>query len=301
MRFAKPALDIPAQIALLEARGLHVPDHARAAHYLRHISYYRLRAYWMTLEAPAAPEQDHGFVPGTSFDDVLNLYIFDRHLRLLIIDAIERIEVAVRGVWALHMATRHGPHGYLDPALYKKAHFFTRGLTAFEEEFERSRDSFILHYKRKYTAPVLPPVWMAAEIMSFGQLSKWIENLRTSADRQALARGFGIDERVFCSFLRHLTVVRNICAHHGRLWDRQLTVTMMVPTHPGDLARSMNPAAPAAIYNCLALLAHMLAVIAPRSRWSTDLEQLIADTPKLNIALMGFPNDWRNRPTWNLP
>jgi abortive infection bacteriophage resistance protein len=218
MRFAKPALDIPAQIALLEARGLHVPDHARAAHYLRFISYYRLRACWMTMEAPAAPGQDHGFMPGTSFDDVLNLYIFDRHLRLLIIDAIERIEVAVRAVWALHMATNHGPHGYLEPGLYRKPYYFARGLVAFEEEFDRSRDSFIEHYKGKYRTPALPPVWMAAEILSFGQLSKWIENLRTSADRQALARSFGIDERLFCSFLRHLTVVRNICAHHGRLW-----------------------------------------------------------------------------------
>ena len=301
MIFAKPALDIPAQIALLEARGLAVPDHARAAHFLRYISYYRLRAYWMTLEAPAVPGQAHGFVAGASFEDVLILYIFDRQLRLLIIDAIERVEVAVRGVWAHQMAIRYGSHGYLDPGLYGNAQFFARGLTAFEDEFDRSRDTFIQHYKRKYTAPKLPPVWMAAEILSFGQLSKWIENLRASADRQALARAFRIDERIFCSFLRHLAVVRNICAHHARLWDRALTVKMVLPKYPRDLAASMNPAAPAAIYNSITMLAHILATVAPGSHWKVELGVLFAATRNLKMAAMGFPAGWRTRPVWNLP
>jgi abortive infection bacteriophage resistance protein len=301
MIFAKPALDIPAQIALLEARGLTVPDHARAAHFLRYISYYRLRAYWMTLEAPAAPGQAHGFVAGSSFEDVLNLYIFDRQLRLLMIDAIERVEVAVRGVWAHQMAKRYGSHGYLDPGLYGNARFFANGMASFEEEFNRSREPFILHYKRKYTVPKLPPVWMAAEILSFGQLSKWIENLRASADRQALARPFGIDERIFCSFLRHLAVVRNICAHHARLWDRALTVKMVLPKYPRGLAASMNPAAPAAIYNSLTMLAHILATVAPGSHWKSELGALLVATPGLNMAAMSFPADWRTRTAWNLP
>ena len=187
MIFAKPALDISAQIALLEARGLAVPDHARAAHFLRYISYYRLRTYWMTLGASATPGQAHGFVAGASFEDVLNLYIFDRQLRLLMIDAIERVEVAVRGVWAHQMAIRYGSHGYLDPGLYANAQFFARGLTAFEDQFDRSRDAFILHYKRKYTAPKLPPVWMAAEILVVWAAFQMVENLR--AQRRSASAG----------------------------------------------------------------------------------------------------------------
>ena len=296
MTFAKPALDIPAQIALLEARGLAVPDHARAAHFLRYISYYRLRTYWMTLEAPPAPGQAHKFVAGASFEDVLNLYIFDRQLRLLMIDAIERVEVAVRGVWAHQMAIRYGSHGYLDPGLYANPRFFSRGLAAFEEEFDRSRDTFIQHYKRKYTAPKLPPVWMAAEILvvraAFQNGSKICAR---SADRQALARAFGIDERIFCSFLRHLAVVRNICAHHARLWDRALTVKMVLPKYPRELAVSMNPAAPAAIYNSITMLAHILATVAPGSQWKAELGALFAATPNLNMAAMGFPAGWRTR------
>jgi hypothetical protein len=83
--------------------------------------------------------------------------------------------------------------------------------------------------------------------------------------------------------------------------DRQLTVTMVLPSHPARLAASMNPAAPAALYSCLAMLAHMLAMVAPGSRWTTDLDRLLAETPNLNVALMGFPADWRTRPVWTLP
>ena len=91
------------------------PD--RAEHYLSHLNYYRLGAYWLPFEAD---HETHQFRPDASFDQVLNLYIFDRELRLLVMDAIERIEVSVRTRWAYHLAHTHGPHAYLDPALFKE-------------------------------------------------------------------------------------------------------------------------------------------------------------------------------------
>ena len=106
--FNKPPTTYAQQLALLMQRGMCVDDADRAAFYLQHLNYYRLGAYWLPFEA------DHGshrFVAGTSFDDVLNLYIFDRELRLLLLDAIERFEVSVRSLWAYHLAHEHGPHG----------------------------------------------------------------------------------------------------------------------------------------------------------------------------------------------
>jgi abortive infection bacteriophage resistance protein len=88
VKFAKPALSIADQIALLRRRGMAVPDAAKAGHYLRHVSYYRLRAYWLPFEQPAETDGDHLFEDGTDFDHVLSLYVFDRHLRLLVMDAI---------------------------------------------------------------------------------------------------------------------------------------------------------------------------------------------------------------------
>ena len=118
MKFSKPATSIPDQIALLSKRGMIIEDEVAARHYMRFISYYRLRAYWLPFEVPAEEDGDHAFRDGTRFEDVLTLYIFDRELRLLVLDAIERVEIALRAQWAHYMAMTHGPHGYLDQSHY---------------------------------------------------------------------------------------------------------------------------------------------------------------------------------------
>ncbi|MFO7750774.1 MAG: Abi family protein, partial [Desulfobacteraceae bacterium] len=129
MKYIKPPLTIDDQLNLLASRGMNISDRPRAFRYLSHISYFRLRGYWIPLEKPdSGPE--HNFHENTSFDDVLNLYIFDRKFRLLI-------------------------------------------LEAHEKEIDRSTELFIQHYHSTYDDPVLPPVWAAAEVMSFGQLSLW--------------------------------------------------------------------------------------------------------------------------------
>ena len=105
---------------------MEIPDVQRAEHYLRHVSYYRLRAYWLPFEVPAPLDGDHMFRPGTSLEDVIALYVFDRQLRLHVMDAIERIEVSLRAGWALHLAIKYGPHGYLDPDIYEKPDRYER-------------------------------------------------------------------------------------------------------------------------------------------------------------------------------
>ena len=168
MKFEKPSVSIADQIALLEARGMAVPDRAHTAHCLQHISYYRLRAYWLPFEDRAPPNGEHRFKNGTTFDKVLDLYIFDRRLRLLVMDAIERVEVSLRGCWAHHLAMNYGPHGYLEPALYGRADRYAQAFARLIEDINRSKDTFIVHYKSKYDDPEQPPIWMTAEVVSLG-------------------------------------------------------------------------------------------------------------------------------------
>jgi abortive infection bacteriophage resistance protein len=296
-QFSKPALSISDQIALLQRRGMIVPDAAKAEHYLRHVSYYRLRAYWLPFEQTSDVDGDHLFADGTNFDDVLSLYIFDRQLRLLVMDAIERIEVSLRGVWAHHLATKYGPHGYLEPELYDDSHYVA-ALKALGEEIDRSRDTFIAHYRRKYEDPAFPPIWMAAEVISLGQLSKWIANLKFRADRQAMAKPYGLDEKILISVVHHLTYVRNICAHHGRLWNKQFTVTMTMPNSPGSLKLAMHTPSNRKPYNTLVMMGYLLSIIAPGTEWKKNLIALMADYPLAEPATMGFPENWRTRPSW---
>lgn len=268
VKFTKPSFSIADQIALLEGRGTLVTDRAKAEHYLRHVSYYRLRAYWLPFEvSPPLADGAHLFNEGTTVDNALELYVFDGQLRLLVMDALERIEVSLRGNWAHYLAIAYGPHGYLDPALYNRADFYLKAFTGLMEEVDRSKDTFIVHYRKKYDDPAHPPIWMTAEVMSLGQLSKWLGNLKLRSDRQAIAKPYGLDEKILISLAHHLTYVRNICAHHGRLWNKQFTVTMTVPNSPASLKLAMNPTTIRKLYNTLAILGYMMSIVAPRTDW----------------------------------
>jgi abortive infection bacteriophage resistance protein len=298
MKFAKPSLTISDQIKLLQRRGMTIPDHAAAEHYLRHISYYRLRAYWLPFEGPVPAEGDHAFANKCSFDDAISLYVFDRRLRLLIMDAIERVEVSIRAGWAHQIAVQYGPHGYLDATVHDRPDRHAQALSSLIDEIERSKDTFIVHYKNKYDDPIQPPIWMASEILSLGQLSKWVGNLKFRHDRKAIAKPYGLDEKILVSALHHLTYVRNICAHHGRLWNKQFTVTMIAPNSPGSLKLAVQASDARRIYNTLTMLGYLLGIISPGTDWKVQLVKLLGEFPLVDVAAMGFPSDWQDRPAW---
>ncbi len=114
-----------------------------------------------------------------------------------------------------------------------------KSVAELTKEISRSKDTFVTHYHSSYSDPALPPVWMVAEVMSFGALSKWIDNLRHRPDRQAIAQPFALDERVFTSFSQHLSIIPNIAAHHGRLWNKRFAFTMILPRNPPQLSAAM--------------------------------------------------------------
>ncbi len=156
MRFTKPALPLPDLLAKLQARGLQVSDPARALQDLRFIGYYRLSAYALPFQRAKTPGKP--FLPNTTLEDVLGLYRFDRELRLLVNDAIERIEVAVRSVMVCEMSVRHGPHWFMESRHFAPKYGYINQLLAkVERDTRASRETFIIHYRTKYTDPSLPP------------------------------------------------------------------------------------------------------------------------------------------------
>lgn len=294
MRFDKPPKTVDEQIELLRSRGMVIHDHERARHYLTHINYYRLTAYWLPFEAD---HSRHTFEPGTTFDQVLNLYVFDREFRLLLLDAIERVEVSVRTQWAYYMAHQYGPHGYLDPNYAVRADWHERNLASLRNEVQRSDEDFIRHYRRTYTDPELPPVWSACEVMSLGLLSRWIKQLRKS-DRARVAAVYRLDEQVFAAFIEHLTYVRNLCAHHSRVWNRRMIKTMQLPrSKPAELPPNINYSEQRRIYNTLVLLKYLLDIVSPRHSWDERLFGLIQEHD-IQPTNMGFPDDYAFRPIW---
>jgi len=124
--FNKPPLSLPDQLQLLLSRGLNVPDSTAATHYLTHIGYYRLSGYALPFQIGGTGPDRHNFKPGITFDAILDRYSFDRKLRLLVVDAIERVEISVRAALSNVIASRHGAHGYMSKAPFNRAFDHTR-------------------------------------------------------------------------------------------------------------------------------------------------------------------------------
>jgi len=275
---------------------MNIPDHGRAKHYLAHLNYYRFSAYWLPFEAD---HETHQFKPNTSFEDVLNIYVFDRELRLLVMDAIERFEVSLRTQWSYYLAHKYDSHAFMDPILFNDIPQYNASLGNLKSEINRSHETFINHYKNTYTDPECPPIWAVVEVMSYGQLSKFFSNLKHRQDRKSIVAIYNLDERIIVSLLHHLTVVRNICAHHSRLWNRRFTFTIKVPNRGDDiLLESLGKDNSKYIYNTLVILEYIIEIISPASQWAERLVKLFEKHKIVYPRSMGFPDDWKERPIW---
>lgn len=291
--FNKPATTYTEQISLLRSRGMEIADEKEAAHFLEHLNYYRLGAYWLPFEADHA---SHRFRPGTKFHRVVEHYIFDRMLRLLVMDSIERIEVSVRSLWAYHLAHQHGPHAHLDEALAQKPQYWLSNLESLKKEVQRADEVFIRHLTATY-CEALPPVWAVCEVMSLGSLSRWYAALKPMKTRQAIASTYGVDEGTLQSWLHHLSVVRNHCAHHSRLWNREFTVTPGRPrTKPASVASDWATGS-RRLYNTLLVLDHLESVISPGNSFHLRFVELV-NRQNIDVRQMGFPASWKDSGSW---
>ncbi|NVZ65006.1 Abi family protein [Pseudomonas gingeri] len=326
-RFGKPAIDIPAQLALLKQRGLSIQDERKAHCFLEVVSFFRLTPYMRPFQL--TEDVDHGFRPGASLRALTRLYDFDRRLRLLVIDAIERIEVAARAAISNHMGPRYGSHWYLESHIFQKSYRHQALLEAiarkqddarrdYERECRRidasqaadqrtdqlkslrSKESYARHYALSYSSPVLMPAWAAMEEITLGDLSHLFKGLARDADKKAIARRLALPGPLLQSWLHCLTTVRNICAHHARLWNRELgirpelprTVNFLWPKHlqrPGQHAR---------MFVVLCILNLLMRQVGPHTHWDRRLHELLSEFQEINLAAMGFPSDWLLDPFW---
>lgn len=294
MKFTKPALRFDDQAKLLASRGLRIDDTAVAVQFLTHVNYYRLAGYVLPFESDHATHQIRS---GTRFEDVVNLYLFDRALRLLVMDAVEKIEVSVRTQWAYHFAHTVSPHGYLDASHARSQKQQARQLTLLAGTIDESKEAFVQHHREKYQDPDFPPVWVACELLSLGQLSQWY-TLMKPALRQKIGRSFRLDQQVLQSLLHHLTHVRNISAHHARLWNREFVITSSLPKKGlPKLLAALDDKESRRIYKSLSLIAHMLDCIDCNNEWRTDLGNLL-ERYNPDLRAMGFPEDWKERAFW---
>ena len=298
--FNKPPLSLPDQLALLVTRGLTVNNAADATHYLAHIGYCRFSGYALPFQVGGTGLDRHNFKPGVTFDDILDRYIFDRKLRLLVMDAVERIEISVRAALSNAIAARHGAHWYLKPQLFNPSFHHTRFIDDIKQQIghatanNRRRDIFIEHYYQTYSTPDMPPSWMVFESVSFGTISIAYMNL-AHPEFVAVCGSYGLPHPVLTSWLHTINYIRNICAHHSRLWNRECRIKPMIArAFKADLTPNER------VYAQLVVMQIMLAKIAPGNHWAQKLRDLLAEHPVIPLVSMGFPIDWVTRKIWGL-
>jgi abortive infection bacteriophage resistance protein len=299
--FTKPPLSIEQMVAQLQARGLTFADLDDAKRCLCYIGYYRLSGYALPFQVRGS-ETPHEFVAGTTFDDILDQYIFDRELRLLLMDAVERIEVAVRSVISDTMSLQYGSHWYTDPSNFLTIFDHADLIEAVKREtgIDRSdktrQHQFTKHYYGRYNDPELPASWMVAEVLSLGTWSSIFARLAKKRDQKQIVTRFGLPIDVMTSWLHSLTYVRNLCAHHARVWNRTLVVRPTIMSGYEDLLKDNGK-----LYALLVVIQVFLDTVSPTSDWRVRLKKLIDDHPGTPIEAMGFTPDWHTQTFWNMP
>ena len=295
--YLKPALSAPDQVALLQSRGLTVADPARAAAVLGHLNYYRFSGYCLSFESAR-----HQFIPGTTFEEVEALYEFDRVLRDFVAEAIEVVELDFRTAAASHIAHQYGAFGHTDPANFYRPAWHQGWLDRLRDEADRSNEQFITHYRTKYQGFPDVPVWMVAEIMSFGAASKMYSGMYRN-DQIDIAKRYGQHSTVLRSWLHHLVYVRNVCAHHARLWGRTFPI---MPELPRNIAAWQPPQLPVRdrLFVTLLIINALLGAV-PVTRpfaaeWRARVEKHLDPLPPVPNALthLGLTPQWMRHPVW---
>ena len=282
------------QISILKQRGLLIANEHDAEKWLHKVSYYRMSGYWYPL---LADRQNHIFKPGSTFEQAKMLYEFDSQLRRIVLSAIERIEIAVRTQMAYVMSHAHGGYWFSDANLFTSQSQYAKMLASIQDEFQRSDEQFIRSFKRKYSDP-LPPSWITLEITSFGTMSILYQNLKPGHSKRDVAAAFGVSDTVFASWLHTMVYVRNICAHHARLWNRTLGVRPLMPRRPRNTFIPQPAVGTQRTYFVLAIIRYWLNIIEPANTLPQDLAQLFSAYPSVCSGALGFPQTWQQEALW---
>lgn len=330
--YPKPWLSLTDQVALIQARGLGLTDVDSAERVLASIGYYRLSGYWYPYRRSVpVPTTDPNqlsanlviddFRSGSTLQQVVDLYEFDRVLKLLVMDAIERVEVTVRTKIGYTLGKRdrhaHLNRSHLDrkftqrrPGQSVSDHDTWKQKLAAAQS--RSKEDFVRHFANRYHGPL--PVWVATELLDFGGLSYLFTGMVT-ADRDQVAADLGARDtsggghgKMLANWLRAINYVRNICAHHSRLWNRNM-VDQLTPRYLA-LIPSLNHVASGAphttkrVYGTLCVLKFLLDQIQPSNgtgTWSADLVSHLETgfgSSGYSVQDMGFPTNWRTEALW---
>lgn len=292
---------------------MEITDFEKAEECLARIGYYRLSAYWYPFRKETDGIVEDHFKEGTNFSSCMDFYVFDKKLRLLTMDALERIEISVRTDIALQMGrydrNAHRMPKYLHKSFTNKQFpsdeesSYERWLKKQDRAFQFSKEEFTKHFKAKYPNQNLP-IWIDVELWDFGSMSKFFAGLK-GKDQNAIASLYNLDYgKTLENWLRCLNNIRNVCAHHHRLWNKPIVsrLNLKGASKISELAHlRKSEANNNRFYAVAAIIKVMLNRINPSSSWGYRLQQhmdTLPENPFIDERNAGFPPGWREQPLW---
>ena len=298
--FDKKPTTILQQIEILKSRGMKIDSEAEANHFLSHISYYRLGEYWHSMQED---KENHIFKPNSRFADVISLYCFDRELRLLIFDVIEKLEISLRTKMIYHLSHEFDPWWFQNFDIFSDSLALVKTLASLEEEISRSKDPIIKnHFSKHKDDQRFPPTWKTLEQTSFGGLSKLYGNLKNNIEsKDTVAKEFGaVNHTYLPSWLQSISQIRNYCAHHSRLWNKNLPGTVkLLPKPPFPWVEDVPKQHEfQKLYVHLCLMKYLLNIVAPSNHFTQKLEILFEKFPNVDPNALGMKSNWTQEALW---
>ena len=291
--YDKKPLTFKEQIEHLKQKGITLCDEDNALHTLQHISYFRLKSY---LHPIMYDKQTRTYKPNSTFEQGYELYKFDSQLRKLIIAEIEKIEVSIRSQMACISCDKSGTFWFCDKDNFKNINSHSEILDILKLELNRSDDEYVLSFGEKYSNE-FPPAWITLEVSSFGTLSRSYKQMHPGLKKRQIAKVYGLSDKVFESWLHSLVYVRNICAHHSRLWNKELRIRPLYPNKTGYTFIE-NTSKNNRVYYILCIIRYLLQTINPSSTFTQKLTSLLEKFPQINTSAMGFPSNWKDETLW---
>lgn len=294
------------QIERLKKLGMEFNNETVAKEYLLRVSYFRMKYFWKDM----IDETSGDFREGTSFENVIERYELDKSLRLILFSAIETLEVGLRSkiISRLSVATGTGLW-YLDKSLFENRDYHEEFVLDLKYEFGRSTDPYARDYIKEHDdwssdscGGSNPDAWMIFETASFGTMSKMFKNLKTQSPlRSSIANDFGLySSKELSSWLEAICILRNVVAHHSRLWYRIFPKKPVnIKTHrDGWLNHDMTENQRKRAFGVISCLLYLCNALDIHNTIKDDIINLFESHPSVPIFMLGFTGDWKNSLLW---
>ena len=303
----KPFRTIDEQIDILRSRGIVIDDIETARKALETISYYRLSGYsypFRQYDKESRTRSDQ-FSPNTHLEQILALYRFDERLRTTTFQELSRIEVGLRALIGYTLGTEHpylhlaslrlGPSGFNKENNHETDEY-RRWISSYNRNLRRSQEDFIQHYKSEYSGKL--PIWVAVHILEWGQLAMLFKMAPIHC-QDSIASSLQLSRPQVNSWLENLRILRNICAHQGRLFNRTLRQVKLPQDAERIGIKNLSPMRNKC-FDQLTLVQYLTRTMGLGD--GTALPSVLAAFPcdrcPSPLRATGTPDNWQSLPLW---